>query len=1085
MKKRFGHMKKSYEEDLEFEDLDLDDMDLDEEICDGAPEGVDAFYEGEEVYEDEESYEEEEVYEDEASYEDEESYEGEEIYEDEDFEEEAYTEEEDTEDIDEEADLDDLDESDYEGDYEELDDDAYEGGADSIYVGNANDETEEDEEEVLPWSAMEDKNIFQKLWYSLLHMSTMDKVITTTGILVLILALVTGTIYVDGLRKKTDSTPTFEELAGMDGITIIGGDGLLAISDAEAAKHATVDIIEDENKDYDENEYTKDVQVELNLTSVEKDLKVKFVNDKTNKLIGNVPFSVEITNPDKKTETWTDDDMDGIIYKAKLEPGKYTVAMNELTDEKYKDYGINTEAQTITVRKEIAYEKIDVSDEIRDDKDAGEGEDGDKNNDKPEESTLQDTVEWVESTRTVLEAGYTAVNKNTIPDPLATAKSGIFVRMGSLNLSDVTLKIGESTTIALPAPEGVTFSSPVYTPADPSVVSISGDKIVALKAGSTRVDVSVTGTKSGDASTGDGGTETYTGSFTVTVGSDSVAVTGITLSSTTLELNVGGESTLTAAIAPENATNKELTWSSTNTEVATVTDGKVVALKEGTATIKVASVSQPDISANCSVTVKAKEETRSLTLDKTTVAATPGSKIEIKATIKNSEAGGDVSGTITYAADKNGIVDVSIGTAKDGVTPITITPKKKGTVVLTFGVQGSSLTAKCTITVEDRSITLDKSTMSIMASAKQTIKATITATGGEVKAESSDTKVATVTVAGVEKAADGKSLVAKVEITGVKSGTSTITVTHAENGVTIKQTMTVKVWAKETKLVDANKQQLYVLVAENQYREANYADYYNSAIKTFYLKTEGKIKYTGWQTLDGKTYYFDASGKYVTGEQVIQGAKYTFASDGSLVTGSGSFGIDVSKWNGNIDWNAVKNSGVNYVIIRSGYRGSTGGGLFADPKFEANIKGANAAGIKVGIYFFSQAVNKTEAVEEASMVLQQVKNHKISYPIFLDVEDVAGNGRADNLDKATRTEVIKAFCETIQNSGYTAGVYANKSWLTDKIDTGQLSRYKIWLAQYASQPTYTGRYDMWQYKATGKINGINGDVDLNISYLGY
>ena len=194
-------------------------------------------------------------------------------------------------------------------------------------------------------------------------------------------------------------------------------------------------------------------------------------------------------------------------------------------------------------------------------------------------------------------------------------------------------------------------------------------------------------------------------------------------------------------------------------------------------------------------------------------------------------------------------------------------------------------------------------------------------------------------------------------------------------------------------------------------------------------------------------------------------------------------GIDVSKWNGTIDWNAVKNSGVSYVIIRCGYRGSSQGTLIEDPKFKSNIRGATAAGLKVGVYFFTQAVDEVEAVEEASMVLELIQGYRISYPVFLDVE--SRGGRADSIDKATRTAVCKAFCQTIQNAGYTAGIYANKTWLDKKINTSELSSYKIWLAQYAASPTYTGRYDLWQYTSTGRVSGISGNVDLNLSYLGY
>lgn len=269
------------------------------------------------------------------------------------------------------------------------------------------------------------------------------------------------------------------------------------------------------------------------------------------------------------------------------------------------------------------------------------------------------------------------------------------------------------------------------------------------------------------------------------------------------------------------------------------------------------------------------------------------------------------------------------------------------------------------------------------------------------------------------------------------------------------------------------------------YREAKYADYYKENV-VFYKKgsSSGKYKYTGWQTIDGYTYYFNKDGEYVTGEQIIQGARYVFDNEGRLNTSSGVLGIDVSKWNGSIDWNEVRNSGVSYVIIRCGYRGSSTGALIKDPMFETNIKGAISAGLKVGIYFFSQATDEVEAVEEASMVLSLIGGYNITFPVYLDVE--ASGGRGDKIDTATRTQVCKAFCQTIQNSGYKAGIYANKTWLNSYINVAELSNYKIWLAQYAAAPTYNkSRYDMWQYSSKGTVKGINGSVDMNISYLGY
>ncbi|MBE5880990.1 MAG: hypothetical protein E7289_01575 [Lachnospiraceae bacterium] len=204
-----------------------------------------------------------------------------------------------------------------------------------------------------------------------------------------------------------------------------------------------------------------------------------------------------------------------------------------------------------------------------------------------------------------------------------------------------------------------------------------------------------------------------------------------------------------------------------------------------------------------------------------------------------------------------------------------------------------------------------------------------------------------------------------------------------------------------------------------------------------------------------------------------------------LADGATVFGIDVSKWNKDIDWKKVKAAGVEFAIIRCGYRGSKTGALVEDPYFEKNIKGAAEAGVRVGLYFFTQAVTPIEAVEEASMVLMLGNQHQLSFPIFIDTEGAGGNGRADALDKETRTAVCKAFCETIENAGYTAGVYASKSWLENNLDTEQLSSYSTWLAQYSSQPTYEGEYDMWQYTSAGKIDGISTLVDYNVSYMDY
>ncbi|NCC87289.1 MAG: hypothetical protein EOM05_05410 [Clostridia bacterium] len=286
-------------------------------------------------------------------------------------------------------------------------------------------------------------------------------------------------------------------------------------------------------------------------------------------------------------------------------------------------------------------------------------------------------------------------------------------------------------------------------------------------------------------------------------------------------------------------------------------------------------------------------------------------------------------------------------------------------------------------------------------------------------------------------------------------------------------------------LSDTNGNKLYIK-NNDTYIIATIGDYSQST--QFYKQeiTPETYKYTGWQTIDGKRYYYDKNGVFVTGNQVINGAKYSFSNEGVLAASYGVLGIDVSKYQYNIDWNAVKASGVQFAIIRAGYRGwGSTGSLNKDPYFDKNIKGASAAGIDIGIYYFSQAINEVEAVEEASQCIDLVKGYKIKYPIFIDTETSGGNGsgRADGLSKAQRTIVCKTFCETIQNSGYMAGIYTSKSWFETKLNTSQLEQYVIWLAQWTDKPTYTGKYDVWQYSSKGQVAGISGNVDMNLSYM--
>lgn len=200
--------------------------------------------------------------------------------------------------------------------------------------------------------------------------------------------------------------------------------------------------------------------------------------------------------------------------------------------------------------------------------------------------------------------------------------------------------------------------------------------------------------------------------------------------------------------------------------------------------------------------------------------------------------------------------------------------------------------------------------------------------------------------------------------------------------------------------------------------------------------------------------------------------------------GSAKLGIDVSKWNQEIDWAAVKEAGIEFAIIRCGYRGASTGALVIDPRYKENIEGAIEAGIPVGVYFFTQARDEVEAVEEASMVIRLIEDYDVDYPVFLDSESAGGRGRADGLDSDERTRAHRAFLQTIQAAGYETGVYASRNWLKDRIDMTRLSDYRIWLAEYADAPTYDEYYyHMWQYTSKGTVDGISTNVDLNLCYM--
>lgn len=196
-------------------------------------------------------------------------------------------------------------------------------------------------------------------------------------------------------------------------------------------------------------------------------------------------------------------------------------------------------------------------------------------------------------------------------------------------------------------------------------------------------------------------------------------------------------------------------------------------------------------------------------------------------------------------------------------------------------------------------------------------------------------------------------------------------------------------------------------------------------------------------------------------------------------------GIDVSEHQKYIDWNQVAASGVKFVFVRVGYRGYTAGGLFTDPWFRTNADGARAAGLDVGVYFYSQAVNVAEAIAEARYVLEQIEGFDITLPIMYDwekLEDVE-DARTNELDPSIVGDCGVAFCETIRAAGYDAGIYFNRQLGYYSFDLSRLKEFKFWLAVPGDFPDFYYAGNIWQYSAEGEVPGIDGYVDMNLMFI--
>ena len=250
------------------------------------------------------------------------------------------------------------------------------------------------------------------------------------------------------------------------------------------------------------------------------------------------------------------------------------------------------------------------------------------------------------------------------------------------------------------------------------------------------------------------------------------------------------------------------------------------------------------------------------------------------------------------------------------------------------------------------------------------------------------------------------------------------------------------------------------------------------------IPIEHQSSSAGWQLADDRICYIGNSGQRLTGYRRIDGKLYFFDDNGYKARG---LGIDVSFYCGKVDWKAIKAAGIDFAILRIGGRGWTSGLPYNDIFFYSYIQEARAAGIKVGIYFYSTAITPDEAVKEANFTLKNLAGMPLDMPIYFDSEYSGEypDGRADLLPITKRTDIARAFCKTIETAGYQAGVYASRNFFCTALDYLPVSQYSVWLAAYTRDqqlPDFFYDYDMWQFSEYGTVNGLCGGVDMNVIF---
>lgn len=867
-------------------------------------------------------------------------------------------------------------------------------------------------------------------------------------------------------------TKTQAIIAGVATVTAVGGVGtggyflydhfhqpepIVAdvVISTEVAEEPTEEVVAVEEVVTEETEVAEPETVTLVGSSIEKDLKIK-IQDSSSKNVKGQPFEITVKGEQKKAKaaTYTDDDKDGIIYIKSIEAGKYDVSLNEIDG-----YISKENSYKLTVKDKIEYTKVDVKDEIKSAAEVAPAEDAEVDNVEVE-AVIQDTVETVDSTCSPAKVSGADVDTSNFnaSQPASSGTNTVNIAQGATTTAKArSYRAAENLSVIT---EGGTDQNPSNPDGAGGDQEQKPDDSVQYTINHVFSDNASFGPDTGSGKVGDKIKATdYSGGGYTAEGS--------------LEFTLKeGENTFTVNWKKKESTEtkEKIKYTITNKcgdkVLNTISDEAEVGTK--------ITVKNPDPSIY-------EKDTQEVTLisgqTNYDVNWTEKQAATVTYTIKHYFNGKEDA---TKAESKSGAVGATVK-ATDYSKDYTTTDKTEFVLDADaskniFEVKWTTKAAAATASVSiPKSVTLYNN-----ASANSlAISTSITDAGAIIKGiswSSSNSKVVqiskdsksecTLTAAGLGDASI-TATVTYLSKPGDKKTTATATVSCA---VSVKQFST----DSTAQLKDKSGRLLY---KDSECKKpATVADY--NANGTYYTEPV----YTGWQTIDGKVYYYNSNHQRVTGSQVISGITYNFGSDGALQQGSGKNGIDVSSHQGNIDWASVKAAGINFAIIRVGYRGSQTGALVEDSCFKKNIQGATANGINVGVYFFTQATTEAEAVEEASMALTLCSGYNLSYPIFVDTENGSGAARANGLDKGTRTACVAAFCKTIANGGRKAGVYASKSWYNNKIDASAFSNYFIWVAQYNTTCNYKGKYNMWQYSSKGSVPGIKGNVDVNIAY---